>query len=131
MDSREGSGTRGRRSECQGDAPITLETRQVSRESRDWLDPWTGVTILGLDWALFSTNLLSGMMLTPLVIVMGTLAGFIATFFIERRRAGRSIGRALVAAGLAAIVVGAPMPLGGTIVGGMVLALSGLPRRHG
>jgi len=67
------------------------------------------------------------MMLTPLVIVLGAVAGFVATYSIERRRAGRSRGYALVAALLAAIVVGAPFPVGGTLVGGLVIALSGLP----
>lgn len=94
---------------------------------RGWLDPWTGLTILGLDWALFGGNLLSGMVLTPLVIALGAIAGFVATYGIERRRAGRSRGHALGAALLAAVVVGAPFPLGGTVVGGLVIALSGLP----
>jgi hypothetical protein len=96
---------------------------------RGWLDPWSGVTILGLDWALFGGNLLSGFVLTPLLIALGAVSGFAAIFWIERRRAGRSFRHSLFAALLAAVVVGAPMPLGGTVVGGLVIALSGLPRR--
>jgi hypothetical protein len=61
------------------------------------------------------------------VIVLGAFAGFIATFAIERRRAGRPFWRAVMAGLLAAVVVGAPFPLGGTVVGGLVIALSGLP----
>ncbi len=96
---------------------------------RPWLDPWTGLAILGLDWLLFGSNLLSGMALTPVVIAVGALAGFALTFVIERRRAGRGFARSLLAAAVAAVVVGAPLPLGGTIVGGAILILSGLPRR--
>lgn len=94
-----------------------------------WLHPWTGVVILGLDWLLFGSNLLTGMALTPVVIVVGAISGFAGAFWVERRRAHRSIGRALAAGVLAAIVVGAPLPVGGTIVGGLVIALAGLPGR--
>jgi len=100
-----------------------------STKSRTFLHPWTGVTILGLDWALFGSNLLSGMALTPVVIALGAVSGFATTYWIERRRAGRPVGRALLAAALAAAVVGTPLPLAGTLVGGWVLALSGLPGR--
>lgn len=96
---------------------------------RGWLDPWSGLAILGLDWALFGGNLLSGLVLTPLLIVVGAVSGFGTVFWIERRRAGRSLRHSLFAALLAAVVVGAPLPLGGTVVGGLVIALSGLPRR--
>jgi len=104
-------------------------TRPAGADTRTWLHPWTGVTILGLDWLLFGSNLLSGMALTPLVVVLGALGGFAAAFWIERRRAGRTMGRSLLAGLLAAAVVGAPLPLAGTLVGAWVIALSGLPGR--
>ncbi len=103
----------------------------VSKRSarRGWLDPWTGLAILGLDWVLFGGNLLSGLVLTPFLMVIGAVSGFCATFWIERHRARRSLGHSLLAALLAAVVVGAPMPIGGTVVGGMVILMSGLPIR--
>jgi hypothetical protein len=104
-------------------------TRPSGTAPRTWLHPWTGVTILGLDWLLFGSNLLSGMALTPIFIVLGALSGFVAAYFIERRRAGRPVGRSLLAGLLAAAVVGAPLPLAGTLVGAWVIALSGLPGR--
>lgn len=99
------------------------------RPGRPWLHPWTGVTILALDWLLFGSNLLSGLALTPVVIVAGAGLAFVATCWIERRRAGRPLRHALAAAIVAAVVVGAPLPLAGTAVGAWVIALSGLPRR--
>lgn len=105
-----------------------MENSPVQMRSGGWLHPWTGVTILGMDWALFGSNLLSGMALTPVIIVLGAIGGFVATWCIERRLAGRPHWRCGLAALLAAVVVGAPMPLGGTIVGGLVIAAAGLPK---
>jgi hypothetical protein len=98
------------------------------RARRTWLHPWTGVTILALDWLLFGSNLLSGLALTPVVIVVGAVTAFVSTCWIERQRAGRPLRHALGAALVAAVVVGAPLPLAGTLVGAWVIALSGLPR---
>lgn len=86
------------------------------------------MVILGLDWMLFGSNLLTGLALTPAIVLLGALLAFAATYRIERRRASRPVGRALAAATLAGVVVGAPLPLAGTLVGAWVLALAGLPR---
>jgi hypothetical protein len=101
----------------------------LQRQQASLLHPLSGLAMLGLDWLLFGGELLSGFVLEPLLAPLGALAGFSATFMIERRYAGRAIGRSLLAALFGAVVVGVPWPISGTLVGIIVLALSGLRRR--
>jgi hypothetical protein len=101
----------------------------LHREHSSALHPLSGVAMLGLDWLLFGGELLSGFVLEPLLAPLGALAGFAATFMIERRYAGRPLGRSVLAALFGALVVGLPWPISGTFVGMIVLALSGLRRR--
>ncbi|HMI90537.1 MAG TPA: hypothetical protein VK509_04195 [Polyangiales bacterium] len=101
----------------------------LRRDQSSALHPLTGLAILGLDWLLFGGELLSGFLLEPLLSPLGALAGFISTFLIERRYAGRSFGRSVLAALFAAAVVGVPWPVSGTLIGLAVLMLSGLRGR--
>ena len=89
------------------------------------LDPRTGGVILGLDWLLFGTNTLSGLALTPVLIVVGAVLAFGATYRIERKWSARGRFRAGLAGLFAAVVVGLPFPLAGTAVGTGILMLSG------
>lgn len=93
------------------------------------LHPLTGLAILGLDWLFFGGELLTGFVLEPLLVPLGALFGFIATFLIERRYAARSLARSFFAALFAAVVVGIPWPISGTLIGIAVLMLSGLRGR--
>ena len=99
------------------------------RDQPSVLHPLSGLVMLGLDWVLFGGELLSGFVLEPLLAPLGALAGFISTLLIERRYAGRSLGRSLLAAAFGALVVGVPWPVTGTLIGFAVLALSGLRGR--
>jgi hypothetical protein len=82
--------------------------------------------ILALDWLLFSSNVISAGLATPVVIVLGFLFGSVGTYFLQRRFAGDALWKALAKAVFAGIVVGVPWPLTGTIIGGWVLFFSGL-----
>ena len=88
--------------------------------------PATGLWILGLDWLLFSKEVASLGMATPVTAVLGFLAGSVGTYRLQRRYAGDDGRRAWVKALLAGLAVGVPFPLAGTIVGGWILANSGL-----
>lgn len=92
------------------------------------LHPMSGAAILGLDWLLFSGNVLSGGLSTPLVMVLGFGIGGAAVSAIQRFRAKDGVGASILKGLGAGCVVGAPLPIGGTVVGGTVLALSGLSR---
>jgi hypothetical protein len=79
-----------------------------------------------LDWLLFSSNVLSAWLATPVVILLGFLLGGVGTFLAQRRAANDTLWRAAMKAVLAGIVVGIPWPIGGTLIGGWVLLTSGL-----
>ncbi len=93
---------------------------------RRFILPATGAWILLLDWALFSSNLLSAWLATPAVMVVGFVFASVGTFLVQRRKAHDATWLAAVKALLAGIVVGLPWPVGGTLVGGWVLLTSGL-----
>jgi hypothetical protein len=86
----------------------------------------SGAAILGMDWALFTGNLATGGLATVLVSLGGFAAGSVAVTGIQRFVAGDSWGRSLVKGITAGAVVGVPMPIAGTALGGAILGWSGL-----
>lgn len=88
--------------------------------------PVSGLWILALDWLLFSSNALSLGVATPVVVAIGFLLGGAGTFFFQKRFGKDNSWFAVLKAFVAGLVVGAPLPLTGSIVGGGVLLLSGL-----
>ena len=94
--------------------------------ARSFLHPATGALILGLDWLLFSGTLATGGAGLMLAVVLGLSLGGIGTCCIQRFWAKERWSRAVLKGVLGGMVVGLPFPIGGTIVGGAVLASSGL-----
>jgi len=113
--------------------PPVASTREPSL--LDWLFapvpgrfflPATGLWILGIDWLLFSKEVASMGLATPVTSVLGFLAGSVGAFRLQRRYAGDDRRRAFVKALLAGAAIGVPFPLAGTLVAGWILANSGL-----
>jgi hypothetical protein len=100
--------------------------RPQSSADRPLLHPATGLAILGLDWLLFSGTVMSGGGLLPAMVAGGFVLGAASTWLIQSRLAGDSKRGALWKALAAGAVVGAPMPIGGTVVGATILSASGL-----
>ena len=101
--------------------------RSDERTSR-WLHPLSGFVILGLDWLLFSGTVLTagtGMLATSLA---GFLIGGLATVWFQRRFGGDSPNQALVKGLVAGIAVGLPFPIFGSLLGGIILTMSGLDK---
>ena len=98
----------------------------VSPKQKRFLLPATGLWILVLDWLLFSANIFSAWLATPVVVLVGFVLGSVGAFLAQRRAANDTPWSALFKACLAGIVVGLPWPLGGTLIGGWVLLTSGL-----
>jgi hypothetical protein len=98
----------------------------VDPEQRRFILPATGLWILVLDWLLFSSNLLSAWLATPVVMLLGFVLGSTGTFLVQRKAAQDSLWSAAAKAVLAGVLVGLPWPIGGTLVGGWVLLTSGL-----
>ena len=93
---------------------------------RFWLHPTSGLLILAVDWFFFAPEALTAeaaaIITSPLAFII-TGAG---VFWIQRRKNGDSFGSAALKALLGAVVAGIPTSIGGTILGTLVLVLSGL-----
>ena len=88
--------------------------------------PLTGLWILGLDWLLFPPEGATFMLATPVAAVLGFIFGSAGVYQFQRRFAGDDKRKATLKAILAGVIVGIPLPLAGTVVGGWILATSGL-----
>lgn len=88
----------------------------------------SGASILAIDWLLFSGNILSGGMATLPAMLLGFALGGVSTALIQRLVAGDSIFKSLAKALAAGLIVGAPTPVAGTALGGVILAVSGLSK---
>ena len=93
-----------------------------------WLHPASGLLILAVDWFFFAPEAMTGQ---TAAIITSPLAFLIVTagvFLIQRSRNKDSLGGALLKALLGGIVATIPTSIGGSILGTLVLALSGLSR---
>ena len=112
------------------DAEVTHPPTEVPpAETPRFLVPAAGVWILTLDWLLFSSNVISAGVATPLIVGGGFLLGGAGTFLIQWKSAGDPVWIAALKALVAGLVVGAPWPVGGTLLGGWVLLASGLGKK--
>ena len=93
---------------------------------RRFILPATGLWILVLDWLLFSSNIVSAWLATPVVALIGFVLGGGGAFLAQRRKANDALWSASLKALLAGAAVGVPWPIGGTLIGGWVLLTSGL-----
>ena len=95
-------------------------------KERRFILPATGLWILVLDWLLFSSNMLSAWLATPVAMLLGFVLGSGGAFLAQRRAANESLLSTVAKAVMAGIVVGLPWPIGGTLIGGWVILSSGL-----
>ena len=91
-----------------------------------FLHPASGALILGVDWLLFGGMTATGGLAMPVTMMLGFLVGGLGTAASQRILAKEGWAKALGKGFLAGLAVGAPLPIGGTAVGGAVLASSGL-----
>lgn len=94
--------------------------------ARTVLHPASGALILGLDWLLFADTVVTLGLATLPAILVGFGGASVGTSLLQRRYGGDSWGAAVGKGVLAGAVVGVPLPIVGTVVGGGILALSGL-----
>jgi hypothetical protein len=114
-------------------APAARKSRfrwLIAPEKKGFLLPLTGFWILGMDWILFSEELLSFGLAIPLLVVIGFILGSIGTFIFQKRFAGDTAFMAGLKAILAGLVVGVPWPMTGTVVGAWILFLAGIQSRE-
>jgi hypothetical protein len=109
-------------------APASRPVGWLIDPDRGQLLPLAGIWILALDWLLFSSNLVTAGLATPIVMAIGFIVGGGGTLILQKWIAKDPLWKAFVKALVAGIVVGAPWPLAGTLVGGWVLLAAGMKR---
>ena len=108
--------------------PVRLQRIEESPapvSHRYWLHPASGALILAVDWLFFAPEALTA---EAAAIITAPLAFLITTagvFWIQRKRNGDSVKAALAKAVFGGIMAGIPTPIGGTLLGTVVLVLSG------
>lgn len=95
---------------------------------KSFFHPLSGMVILGLDWLAFGLDFFSGFAALAVVSVVTFAATFMLVSLIQKRLHGDSPRAAAWKAFLGAVAAGVPFPITGTIVGAVILALSGLPK---
>ena len=102
----------------------------MNLERRTFFHPLSGAAILGVDWLCFGLEWPlgpAGMLLLGLAAFAGTS---LAVYRIQVERHGDSPGVARAKAVFAGLAAGVPFPVTGTLLGALILVLSGLkPRR--
>ena len=94
---------------------------------RTFYHPASGVVILGMDWLIFGTDLVTGFVALPVMCVLAFLSSFAVVYAIQARWSKDTTLSALGKAFLGAFLVAVPFPITGTLLGAAILALSGLP----
>ena len=89
--------------------------------------PASGVVILGIDILLFGPDLLFGVFALPVTCALAFLITLPLVFMVQTRWSGDNRTTAFGKAFLGAFMAGLPFSIAGTIYGGAIIALSGLP----
>ena len=93
--------------------------------STRFLHPVAAACLLGLDWLVFTSGWLTGLVALPLATAVCALVALGVTAWAQRRDGNgwaSSLAKAVAAGGLVAL----PLPIAGSVIGGWVLTLSGL-----
>lgn len=100
----------------------------TDRTSYSFLHPASGAVILALDWILFSGSVLSLGLGSMALSSIGFVIGLIGVAIVQHRYGPDPMITSGLKGLLAGVVVGVPLPIAGTAVGGLILSLSGLDR---
>ena len=102
------------------------ETGSAPPRRKYWLHPTSGLLVLGVDWLLFAPEAATAEAAAILTSPLAFLIVGIGVFWIQRRKNGDSFGAAALKGFLSGLVAAIPTSIGGTILGTLVLAASGL-----
>jgi membrane protein implicated in regulation of membrane protease activity len=95
-------------------------------EKRPFFHPASGVAILAIDWLFFGLEWELGPVSTVAASVAAAVSCYAVVRRIQTRWGGDENRHAVVKALIGATAAGVPFAIGGTVVGGAILALSGL-----
>lgn len=109
------------------DGPGEAPPARQNRGFQPPFHPRSGMIVLALDWLLFGSNMLTSLVATSVIMLVGFTLAVITVYPLQRRLHGR--WRALLETLVAAALVAIPTPIAGTAAGTLMLALSGGDRR--
>jgi hypothetical protein len=90
------------------------------------LHPGTGALILAVDWLFFGAEAITLGGAVFLTSILAFTITAIGVFWIQTTKGGDSVPLAATKAFLSGVVAGIPTSIGGTVLGSVILALSGL-----
>jgi hypothetical protein len=99
---------------------------EIVEPRRSFFHPASGVVILGLDWLAFGGDLVTGFIDALVIGVVVFAVTYVAVEWIQRRWHGDPPRKARLKALLGALAAGIPLPITGTLLGTVILFLSGL-----
>jgi len=102
-----------------------MSDSEVVVPKRSFYHPLSGLAILGIDWVFWGL----GWELGPVSMAAAVVASSVVSYAVVRRvqtRSGDDPKRARIKALLGATAAGVPFAIGGTLLGGLILVLSGL-----
>lgn len=95
---------------------------------RTFFHPMSGAVLLGVDWLCFGLEWPLGAASMALMSAAAFAVTYVAVERIQRERHGDAPGVARAKAVAAAVAAGVPFPVAGTVVGALILTLSGLKK---
>lgn len=108
-----------------GARPTSTASASAGAPPRYWYHPLSGALILGVDWLMFGPEAITGELAALVTCPLAFLIVSVGVFGIQRWRNGDSVRASLAKALFGGLLAGLPTPISGTILGGLVLALSG------
>lgn len=106
--------------------PVLLAAKAPPKKSWVWLHPVSGALILFFDNLFFAAEAITGELGW---VVAGPMAFFLTTacvFMVQKFRSRDSFGAAAAKGLFGGILAGIPVNIAGTVVGSLVLILSGM-----
>lgn len=88
--------------------------------------PAAGAAILAVDWLFFGLEWTVGPASLVVMSLTAAVAAYAAVYSIQTRLRGESPSLARAKAVFGALAAGIPFPVAGTLLGGLILILSGL-----
>lgn len=100
---------------------------------RAFFERASGAAILTIDWLCFGLEWKLGLLSMAVMSVVAFMATYVVVWKVQTSLGGDDARRAHGKAFLGALAAAVPFPIAGTVVGGLILALSGLrlPGRRG
>ena len=99
-------------------------SEQTAGKTFTLLHPMSGVLVIALDYLCFGAEL--PLVTIPLVCLFAFLGSGFGVYIIQRNLAGNSRTKSLLKALICGIITAFPTPVFGTVLGSLVLAVSGL-----